>query len=74
MLVREERVKELIDGRHYNAISELLGVSYQHVSNIFRRRYNCPKSVALVLISFKERIPVDDRTMPQWLEYYFEEE
>ena len=74
MKVRIERVKELKDGRKNNAIAEILDVSYQHISNLFKGRYNCPRVVALALISLKEKIAIDDREMEKWLEYYFEEE
>lgn len=74
MKMREERRKELKDGRKNYVIAEMFGVSFQHVSNIFLGRCECPKTLALLLISLKERIPVDDRTMPEWLKYYFYEE
>lgn len=74
MKVREDKVKELKDGRKNNVIAEIFGISAQHVSNMFVGRSDCPKTIALLLISLKERIPVDDRKMPEWIEYYFEEE
>ena len=74
MKIREEKKAELKDGRKNNVIAEICGVSYQHISNVFKGRYNCPKSLMLLLISLKEKIPIDDRTMPKWIEYYFEEE
>lgn len=73
MKIREERREELRDGRKYVALANMFGVSYQHVSNIFNGRFECTKALALLLISVKERIPVDDRAMPEWLKYYFEE-
>lgn len=74
MKIREEKIEELRDGRKNNALSEMFGVSTQHLSNVFTGRYECSKTLALLLISIKERIPVNDRTMPEWLKYYFEEE
>lgn len=74
MKVREDKVKELKDGRKNNVIAETFGISAQHVSNMFVGRSDCPKTIALLLISLKEKIPVDDRKMPEWLKYYFEEE
>ena len=74
MKIRQEKIKELKDGRKHRALAELCGVSEQHICNIFKGRYDCPKSIALLLISLKERISVDDRTMPEWIKYYFEEE
>lgn len=74
MKIRDEKLKELKDGRQNKVLSELFGVSPQHLSNVFKGRYECSKELALLLISLKERISVGDKTMAEWLKYYFEEE
>lgn len=74
MKIREEKSKELKDGRKNVAIAETLGISFQHVGNIFNGKTECPKALALLFISLKEGIAINDKTMPEWLEYYFEEE
>ena len=74
MKIKKEKLKELKDGRKNNVIAETFGISAQHVSNMFVGRSDCPKAIALLLISLKEKIPVDDRKMSEWLKYYFEEE
>ena len=74
MKIRAEKIQELRDGRKNNVIAEMFGISAQHVSNMFKGRYECPKTIALLLISLKENIAVNGRTMTEWLKYYFEEE
>lgn len=74
MKIRLEKAKELKDGRKGKVLAEILGLSEQHISNIFNGKFEATRPVALVLVSIKENITVNDRKMAEWLEYYFIDE
>lgn len=71
--IRPERSKELKDGRGTSYYAGMLGMTPQNVCRTFAGRGNTRKHTVLILISIKEKIPVNDRQMNEFIEYYFEE-
>lgn len=69
--IREDKIKELKDGRNLRAIGEIIGITEQYLSKIFNGQ-QCTKIIAWNLVILKENISITDRRKEDLLNYYFE--
>ena len=58
--IKKEKIVELKDGRSNSYIASKIGCTEQHVGKIFLGMKNCSKSVALLLVSFCQKINIDN--------------
>lgn len=69
--VKAELVDTLKDGRTNNYFSEVLGLTFVHISNVLNG-HKCKRIIAISLISIREKISVNDDKMEELLNYYFD--
>lgn len=72
--IKEERIKEIKDGRTSTILSEILEIHMSYLSMIFTRKRACSGLIAKGLISIKKNISINDDRMEEYLEYYFTRE
>lgn len=58
--IKKEKVEELKDGRSNSYIAGKIGCTEQHIGKLFLGVKNCSKSIALLLVSFCQKINIDD--------------
>lgn len=72
MKIKEENREKLLNGRSLTKIAKILGYNFVTIQTTFAGR-ECPKRLAMALISLAENISLGDSRMEELLEYYFEE-
>lgn len=72
--IKEEKIKEIKDGRTLTILAEILGIHISYLSMIFCRKRACSGLIAKGLISIKKNISMNDDRMEEYLEYYFTRE
>lgn len=73
-LINEEAKKELQNGRTLTYLSEITELTVTYLSNIFNGKCRCRKIVALILISIRYGIAVNDINIEEYLNKYFTRE
>lgn len=68
--IKEDKIKELKDGRNLRAIGEVIGITEQYLSQIFNGK-PCTQIIAWNLIILKENILITDKRKADFLDYYF---
>lgn len=71
--VKQDKIKELKDGRNLRTIGEIIGITEQYLSMIFNGK-PCTKIIACNLIMLKENILITDKRKAELLDYYFEKQ
>lgn len=69
--LKQEKREELQDGRTISWLCILLNLTQGHLNNLLLGKNPISKSVAMCLISAKERIYITDSSMTERLDYYF---
>ena len=72
--IREEKIKEIKDGRTLTILAEILDINISYLSLIFTRKRACSGLIAKGLISIKKNTSMNDDRMEEYLEYYFTRE
>jgi hypothetical protein len=71
--IKEDKIKELKDGRNLRNISEIIGITEQYLSMIFNGK-KCTLIIAWSLVMLKENVLISDRRKAELLDYYFEKQ
>lgn len=71
--IREDKIKELKDGRNLRTIGETIGITEQYLSMIFNGK-TCTQIIAWSLVMLRENILITDRRKAELLDYYFEKQ
>lgn len=71
--IREDKIKELKDGRNLRTIGEIIGITEQYLSMIFNGK-TCTQIIAWSLVMLRENILITDRRKAELLDYYFEKQ
>ncbi len=71
--VKQNKIKELKDGRNLRTIGEIIGITEQYLSMIFNGK-PCTQIIAWSLIILKEKILITDNRKAELLDYYFEKQ
>lgn len=71
--VKQDKIKELKDGRNLRTIGEIIGITEQYLSMIFNGK-PCTQIIAWSLIILKEKILITDNRKAELLDYYFEKQ
>lgn len=69
--IKQELAEKLKDGRSNIYLSEATSKTQQMISLVFNGT-KCSEILAKALISIREKIPMNDDKMKDFLEYYFD--
>jgi len=69
--LKQDKKEELLDGRKITYLSETLGLTQTHISNLLAGRGYMTLITSMCFISIKEKISITDTRMSEFLDYYF---
>lgn len=69
--LKQDKKEELLDGRTITYLSEVLGLTQTHLSNILKGRGYMTQITSMCFISIKEKICITDARMSEFLDYYY---